>query len=60
LSTVTAAEAGEFKRQASRFREWVTADGSSGLRAEPGRYLRRIIPAAGPRHEDFMAPHARG
>ena len=29
---------GEFKRQASRFRDWVTADGSSGFRAEPGRY----------------------
>jgi putative glutathione S-transferase len=29
---------GAFKRRASRFREWVTADGSSGFRAEPGRY----------------------
>jgi putative glutathione S-transferase len=32
------AEAGEFRRQASRFRDWVSADGSTGFRAEPGRY----------------------
>jgi len=29
---------GEFIRQESAFREWITADGSSGYRAEPGRY----------------------
>lgn len=29
---------GSFQRQRSAFREWVTADGSSGLPAEPGRY----------------------
>jgi len=29
---------GAFVRQQSAFREWVTADGSSGFRAEPGRY----------------------
>lgn len=29
---------GAFRRQRSRFRERVTADGSSGFRAEPGRY----------------------
>jgi glutathionyl-hydroquinone reductase len=31
-------ERGAFVRQQSRFRDWVTADGSSGYRAEPGRY----------------------
>jgi putative glutathione S-transferase len=31
-------EGGEFRRQQSRFRGWVTADGSSGFRSEPGRY----------------------
>jgi putative glutathione S-transferase len=31
-------EGGHFVRQVSRFRDWVTADGSSGFRAEPGRY----------------------
>lgn len=30
--------AGEFVRQESAFRRWVTADGSSGFRASPGRY----------------------
>jgi putative glutathione S-transferase len=29
---------GRFARQESRFRDWVTADGSSGFKAEPGRY----------------------
>jgi putative glutathione S-transferase len=33
-----AAEDGSFARQPSRFRGWVTADGSSGLAAEPGRF----------------------
>ena len=31
-------ERGAFVRQESAFREWVTADGSSGLPAESGRY----------------------
>jgi putative glutathione S-transferase len=31
-------EGGRFVRQRSRFRDQVTADGSSGFRAEPGRY----------------------
>ena len=30
--------AGEFKRQQDTFRDWVTADGSSGYPAVPGRY----------------------
>jgi len=29
---------GRFERQAATFRDWVTADGSSGFKAEPGRY----------------------
>ena len=32
------AEDGTFQRQADAFRGWVTADGSSGYPAEPGRY----------------------
>jgi putative glutathione S-transferase len=31
-------EGGEFKRSDSRFRDSITADGSSGFKAEPGRY----------------------
>ena len=34
----TKATGGRFVRQQSRFRNWVTADGSSGFKAEPGRY----------------------
>jgi putative glutathione S-transferase len=29
---------GQFVRQPARFRDWVSADGSTGYRAEPGRY----------------------
>ncbi len=29
---------GAFQRSDSRFRDWITADGSSGFKAEPGRY----------------------
>jgi putative glutathione S-transferase len=31
-------KAGEFQRATSRFRDCITADGSSGFKAEPGRY----------------------
>ena len=31
-------DSGKFKRQDSAFRDWVTADGSSGFPAEAGRY----------------------
>ncbi|MBW4482353.1 MAG: glutathione S-transferase family protein [Tildeniella torsiva UHER 1998/13D] len=31
-------ESGEFQRMPTLFHDWVTADGSSGFRAEPGRY----------------------
>jgi glutathionyl-hydroquinone reductase len=31
-------KAGDFRRAASHFRHWITADGSSGFKAEPGRY----------------------
>ena len=29
---------GEYVRRRSQFRDWITADGSSGFKAEPGRY----------------------
>ncbi len=34
----TRATGGAFERPASAFRDWVSADGASGFRAEPGRY----------------------
>ncbi len=35
---ITISGSGAFARAPSQFREWVSADGSSGFRAEPGRY----------------------
>lgn len=37
-SAAEAGARGEFRRSESRFRDWITADGSSGFAAEPGRY----------------------
>jgi putative glutathione S-transferase len=37
LKTETSAR-GEFRRAESKFRDWITADGSSGFKAEAGRY----------------------
>ncbi|HVO16304.1 MAG TPA: glutathione S-transferase family protein [Alphaproteobacteria bacterium] len=37
-TTRDVAKDGRFKRVESKFRNWVTADGSSGFAAEPGRY----------------------
>ena len=34
----TGKTAGEFVRTTSNFRSWITADGSTGSAAEPGRY----------------------
>jgi putative glutathione S-transferase len=38
FSSDTEVSEGRFLRQKSRFTDWVTADGSSDYRAEPGRY----------------------
>ncbi|MFW5920612.1 MAG: glutathione S-transferase family protein, partial [Polyangiales bacterium] len=34
----TSDEKGRFKREATKFHQWVTRDGSSGFPAEAGRY----------------------
>lgn len=34
----TKSTGGRFQRRESQFRDWITADGSSGFKAEPGRY----------------------
>jgi glutathionyl-hydroquinone reductase len=39
-------EPGQFKRADSEFRDRITADGSSGFKAEPGRYLSTSPTAA--------------
>ena len=47
--------AGEFRRAESQFRDRITADGSSGFKAEPGRYhpLCRARLPVGPPHFDL-------
>lgn len=37
-ATIRRSERGAFEREDTTIRRWVTADGSSGLKAEPGRY----------------------
>ncbi|MSR13606.1 MAG: glutathione S-transferase family protein [Gammaproteobacteria bacterium] len=37
-ATMIPIAAGRFEREPAAFRQWVTADGSSGFKAEPGRY----------------------
>ena len=51
---------GEFVRQQSRFRDWVTADGSSGFRAEPGRYHLYVALACPWSHRTVIVRQLKG
>ncbi len=51
----TKSTAGRFVRRESFFRDWVTADGSSGFKAEPNRYHLYISLACPWAH----TPHTR-
>lgn len=51
---------GEFVRQQSRFRDWVTADGSSGYRAEPGRYHLYVARACPWSHRAVIVRRLKG
>jgi putative glutathione S-transferase len=53
-------EGGRFVRQASRFRDWVTADGSSGFRAEPGRYHLYVSRACPWAHRTIIGRRLKG
>ncbi len=53
-------EGGRFVRQASRFRDWVTADGSSGFRAEPGRYHLYVSRACPWAHRTIIVRRLKG
>ena len=53
-------ESGRFVRQASRFREMVTADGSSGFRAEPGRYHLYVSHACPWAHRTIIVRRLKG
>ena len=51
---------GRFVRQSSRFRDAVTADGSSGFRAEPGRYHLYVSRACPWAHRTIIVRRLKG
>ena len=51
---------GEFVRQQSQFRNWVTADGSSGFPAEPGRYHLYVALACPWSHRTVIVRRLKG
>jgi putative glutathione S-transferase len=56
----TEVSSGEFVRQQSRFRDWVTADGSSGFHAEPGRYHLYVALACPWSHRAVIVRNLKG
>jgi glutathionyl-hydroquinone reductase len=54
------AEGGRFQRQTSAFRRWVTADGSSGFPAEPGRYHLYVSLACPWAHRSVIVRRLKG
>jgi putative glutathione S-transferase len=51
---------GRFMRQKSRFTDWVTADGSSAYRAEPGRYHLYVARACPWSQRTLIVRHLKG
>ena len=56
----TGKTAGEFVRTPSKFRSWITADGSSGYPAEPGRYHLYVSLACPWAHRSLIARVLKG
>ena len=56
----TGKTAGEFVRTTSKFRSWITADGSSGFPAEPGRYHLYVSLACPWAHRTLIARVLKG
>ncbi len=56
----TKSTGGRFKRQDSAFRQWVTADGSSGFKAEAGRYHLYVSYACPWAHRTLIARALKG
>jgi len=54
------ADDGSFRRQASRFRDWVTADGSSGFPAQAGRYHLYVARACPWAHRTIIGRELMG
>lgn len=50
---------GEFQRQEDEFRDWVRADGSTGLTPEPGRYHLYVSLACPWAHRTLIVRHLR-
>jgi putative glutathione S-transferase len=59
LTRETSAE-GSFVRQRSAFRDWVSADGSTGYRAEPGRYHLYVSLACPWAHRTIIVRKLKG
>lgn len=53
-------DGGRFARQASRFRDWVTADGSSAYPAQPGRYHLYVSLACPWAHRAIIVRELKG
>ena len=51
---------GQFQRQEDAFREWVTRDGASGYKAEPGRYHLYVSLACPWAHRAIIARRLKG
>jgi putative glutathione S-transferase len=51
---------GRFERQQSVFRRWITADGSSGFPAAPGRYHLYVCLACPWSHRAVVVRHVKG
>ena len=56
----TGKTAGEFVRTTSKFRNWITANGASGYRAEPGRYHLYVSLACPWAHRTLIARVLKG
>ncbi|MBC8158487.1 MAG: glutathione S-transferase family protein [Alphaproteobacteria bacterium] len=56
----TKASKGRFMRSDARFRNWVTADGSSGFNAEAGRYHLYVADACPWAHRALIFRHLKG
>jgi putative glutathione S-transferase len=53
-------EDGSFRRKDARFRDFVTADGGSGYKAEPGRYHLYVSSACPWAHRTMIYRHLKG
>src|ERR687892_1239293 len=60
LACLTMQASGAFQREDSKIREWVTADGSSGFKAEPGRYHLYVSYACPWAHRTLIMRRLKG